>query len=233
MLGFIGFLIAAIIIGWFAVSFYRSFAELAFRQRTYFTVAFMLLGVALLVWGMAPLLDDAESTAMIVFIGDVLLLIGTGFLLEAQFSRFSLLSVIVMSLAGSALIGARAFIFEPAATVQNGILHFNLEGEPRIMLLALLAFIWVPLGTRITQLAVQSKGLVQFGGVIALAFIISLVCAAVFIGARQEVMIIASFTALAFSFLILSFIPLLINRYSLVIADQKRNHHRKGGRHGK
>ncbi|GEM_PF-2175577 len=220
MLGFIGFLIAASIIGWFAISFYRSFGELAFRQRMYFTIAFLMLGLALLVWGMAPLIHDPVSIPMIVFMGDVLLLVGTGFLLEAQFRKFSILSVVAVTLAGAAILGARAFIMEPAATVQDGILHFNLEGAPRMIVLAILAFVWMPMGTRITQMAVLTKGLPQFGGVIALAFIISLICAAVFIGARQTPMIIGSFAALAFSFLILSFIPLLINRYGILMRKQ-------------
>ncbi|HMS93180.1 MAG TPA: hypothetical protein PKD28_02210 [Candidatus Saccharibacteria bacterium] len=230
MVGFIGFLIAAIIIGWFAVSFYRSFNELAFRQRAYFSVAFLMLAAALFVWGIAPLLNNEATTPFIVFVGDVLLLIGSGFLLEAQFKRFSAISIVAMSLIGAIIIGMRAFIYEPAAFVQNGILHFNLEGEPRILILALLAFLWMPLGTRITQLAVQSKGLNQFSGVIAVAFIVSLVCAAVFIGARQDLMVIASFAALAFSFLILSFIPSLINRYSRALQVASKHKEQKHGK---
>ena len=235
MLGFIGFLIAAGIIGCFAVTFYRSFHELGFRQRTYFTVAFLLLAIALLVWGIAPLTGNSPSVPMIVFMGDVLLLIGSAFLLEAQFRKFSIVSVVAVALAGAAILGARAFIFEPAATVQGGILHFNLEGEPRILILALLACIWMPLGTRITQLAVRAKGLPEFRGVIAVAFIVSLVCAAAFIGTRQTTMIIASFAALSFSFLILAFIPPLISRYGTLIAQQTKlsKQVKKGQSHGK
>jgi len=228
MLGFIGFTIAALIIGFFAISFYRSFTALNEHQRGAFSAAFLLLSAAFFIWGFAPLINDADTTKLLVLAGDGLLLVGSGLLVLAQFKKLYLIPVIVLAIAGAVLLGLRAYIFEPAATVSDGLLHFNLEGEARVTLLAILTFVWVPLGARITQLAVQAKGVPQFSGIVTLIFVASLVCAALFLGARQNVTVIASFAALALSFLLMAFIPLLIGKYARVVASAK-----KGARSGK
>ncbi len=211
MLGFIGFSIAAILVGLFAFSFNRYFQTLSFHTRHTFVSAFILLALALFVWGFAPLINIPSVTTALVFAGDALLILGTGYLISAQLKMPSLW-LLVVAVVGVAILTLRAFVFQPAAFVQDGILHFNLEGEARLVILAILAFIWMPLGIRVTQLAVRSKGAVQFSGLIALVFIAALIFAALFIAARQTEIIIASFAALAFSFLVLALLPWLINR---------------------
>ncbi len=218
MLGFIGFTIAALIISFFAISFYVSFKNLNIRQKQLFSGAFLLLGLALLTWGFIPLLNTEASVAPLIFAGDALLIIGTCFLIAAQTKAPQLWLTIVLAIGATALLTARAYVTTPEAFVQNDILHFNLEGTARYVVIALLAFVWVPFGTRITQLAVRSTGELRFGGAIATIYLMSLICAALFISARQEAMIIATFAALSFTFLILSFIPILIKRYTKILA---------------
>jgi hypothetical protein len=211
VLGFIGFIIAALLVGSFAVSFYKYFPSLRQHSRYSFTAAFALLATSLAVWGVAPLLNNASATPAIVFAGDALLLLGTGYLLSAQF-KASTLWMLLPALIGAVILTLRGFVLEPGAAVQDGILHFNLEGEARIVLIAILAFVWMPLGTRITQHAVISKGLPQFKGLIAIVFITSLVFAATFIAARKTEIIIATFAALAFTFLLLAVLPFAIDK---------------------
>ena len=233
MLGFVGFFIAAIIISLFAISFYVSFKELLMNQRQSFAGAFLLLGLALFVWGFAPLINNPDVTVALVFAGDALLILGSGLLINAQFKFPKLWLVISLADTCAALLTTRAFVYPPAAFVQDGLLHFNLEGVPRYVVVALLAFVWMLLGTRITQLAVRSRRVPQFGGAIALIYIVSLVCAALFISARQNVMIVASFAALAFTFLVLACIPLLITRYSRGAVVKEKVVAGKGTSHGK
>ncbi|MEO8691378.1 MAG: hypothetical protein ABI397_01175, partial [Candidatus Saccharimonas sp.] len=75
---------------------------------------------------------------------------------------------------------------------------------------------------RITQLAVRARGAAQFSSGVALVYVVALICAAIFIGARQNAIIIASFAALAFTFLILAFIPPLIDKYARTLVEQPR-----------
>jgi len=221
MLGFIGFLIAAVIISFFAVSFYTSFKDLNLRQRQLFTAAFLLLGLALLTWGVAPLVNMPEVTSPLVFAGDVLLVAGTCFLVAAQSRIPRVWLTVVLATFAAVVLTARAYYFEPTAFVENGLLHFNLEGAPRYLVVAMLAFVWMPLGARITQLAVRSKGVPQFSGVVALVYVTSLLSAAMFIGARQQAAIIGTFAVLCFTFLILAIIPLLITKYTRITRKGK------------
>ena len=230
MLGFIGFTIAALIVSFFAISFYSSFKNLNVRQRQLFSGAFLLLGLALFTWGFVPLLNSEAWTIPLIFAGDTLLVIGTAFLVAAQTKVPQLWLTVLLAVLATAILTARAYVSTPEAFVQNNILHFNLEGTARYIVIALLAFVWVPFGTRITQLAVRSTGANRFGGAIATIYLTSLICAALFISARQEVMIIASFTALAFTFLVLAFIPPLITRYAKISARAlKPEMHKKKG----
>jgi hypothetical protein len=223
VLGFIGLMIAAIVVSLFARSFYKSFPVLRHHTRSSFTAAFLLLALALFVWAFVPFINKPDVTMYLVFAGDALLLLGTGYLITAQFKAPSLW-MLVVAVAGVAIITLRAFVYKPTAFVQDGILHFNLEGEPRLILLAILAFLWVPLGTRITQLAVRSKGLPQFSGVIAAVFVLSLIAAALFISARQTPIIVSSFAVLAFTFLMLAIIPLLLTKISHLHVNKQKEH---------
>lgn len=213
MVGFIGFTLAAIIVGLFALSFYRTFQAFPERQRQLFSGAFLLLASALFVWGFAPLLNIESLVNPLVFAGDALLVVGTCFLISAQSRTPHLWLTIILALAGTALVTARVYVAAPTASVSGGLLHFELEGAARYAVLALLAFIWMPFGARITQAAVKSRGLPQFSGIIAFVYAVSLICAAVFVGARQNSMIVMTFVALCLTFLILAFLPLLIDRY--------------------
>lgn len=222
MLGFIGFTITACIIGFFAISFYASFKELGQYRRRAFSSAFLLLGLAFLVWGFAPLINNPGVTTALVFGGDILLVAGTALLIAGQFRSAQLWLIVTLALAATAILVARAYAFEPAAVVRDGLLHFSLEGAPRYVIIAMLAFVWMPLGARITQLAVRARGAAQFSSGVALVYVVALICAAIFIGARQNAIIIASFAALAFTFLILAFIPPLIDKYARTLVEQPR-----------
>lgn len=217
MLGFIGFTIIAIILAGFSLSFYKSFPHLRPQAREHFTIAFTLLAFAFLGWGLAPLLHDATVTKYVVLIGDVLLVLGTGFLISAQFIRSHDWFTILIAVLGAVLIVLRTFAFPSHASVQDGLLLFNLSGVARYVTIGILAFVWMPLGARITQLALASHSASRFSGAVVLVYVASLASAAVFLVATRHEIIILSFAVLAFTFLMLAILPLIINKYQKVL----------------
>lgn len=210
MLGFVGFTLAAIVISVFAITFYKSFIGLPLLRRHNFTVAFLLLGLAFLIWGLIPLFDQAQFIAPLIFVGDVLLVWGSALLVMSQFNVPPVWLTTSLALAGALLLGLRAYVYTTDAYVADGLLHFGLEGTARYAVIATLAFIWMPLGARTFQAAASAHRVPQVNGIIALVYVVALVSAAVFLGSRQNEAVIASFTVLSVAFLTLAILPPVI-----------------------
>lgn len=225
MLGAIGFLVAAFSVILFTTTFNRAFPLPNKRTNEAFAYALYSLAAALVLWGAATFFNDKIFTKEAIYAGELLLAAGSVAMLNVIAPLDALDNMLATLVAGLALVYRQTSV-PMTAYVQNGLLHFNLQGGFRSVVLIAFLVIWFPamfmLARRVCQVfpqlaAIQSSILLYFT---SLTFLTAL-----FLSARRDGMIIAQFIGVIVLFLLGAFFN---ERMGKIVSEKAPANHRKG-----
>lgn len=225
MLGVIGFAAAIIAILVFVASFWRAYPRLDKNTSFPFLTAFLMLASVMALSMIGVLSDNIETLQSFIIVIDVVLIIATGFLLSILLPiKNPIVMTLLTVLAGMLLV--LRIVHEPStATIEDGILHFNLEGGTRFVLMAGLFGIWFPASYVVARKAIATVHLEYLSGIIGLAYVMLVVSAGIFFAARTHGMIIISFSALVVTFLSIAGCNIALSRLAKISFTQKGHHH--------
>lgn len=201
MWGFVGFIVAAIVVGFFAQTFYKTYAQVESRVRKSFTTSFVLLAIAMALWGVAALSGQATVVGNMVLAGDILLVIATGYLFHAVFDLSEPWLAGLLVVPGALLIVLRANMYPTEAYVDGGLLYFNLTGAPRIVLLTVLIAIWLPITLHVMSRAVRSIGRDDLRIIVQASCVSCIMATTIFVAAFQHKVVVASFIFVILAFM--------------------------------
>jgi len=202
MLGFIGFIVAAVAIGAFAVTAYDAYGELDSGRRNAFSAAFYLLSMAMLVWAGVSVGNDVRVTRTLMLASDVIVAVATGYMAYILLAdRWQPWFAGPFAVIGAGLIALRAYVYVPQAFVSDGLLYFNLAPGPQAVIVGLFALVWLPAEVVVARRALSPQRLpgLQHGVV---AVFLSLVITLAFLLSTQRASgITSSFVAIIVLFL--------------------------------
>lgn len=223
MLGLIGFLALAFVIGVYVYMCYINYTFVPIREKRLFVSAYGLLGLAALVWA-ATFFVAKEIVSPLVFASDIILVAATGCMLGIIFdiARPRILAPLV--LAGTSILTVRAFVVPPSAYVADGLLFFNLSQAEALVFGLVFLIVWLPATIKVVHLALQSPRLLPFRNVVSFLFISVVLMTGFFLTARRPVMIIISFVSIILLFALLVGVNILLKRIDKVHGKQKVQH---------
>lgn len=211
MLGVIGFLALALVIGIYVYTCYANYNLVPLREKRLFVSAYILLGLASLVWA-ATFFVNAEVVAPLVFASDVMLIVGTGCMLGVVFdiARPRVFAPLVVT--GASILTIRAFVMPPSAYVADGLLFFNLSQVEALAFGLVFLSAWLPATIKIIHLALQSPRLLPFRNVVSYLFISVILMTGFFLTARRPIMIVISFASIIILFALLAGVNVALKR---------------------
>ncbi len=202
MLGSLGFLLTALILFLFAYTFDRLVKKDDPTLRP-FGFAYLLIGLAFLMWGFLSLANAQSSLAHSVLIGDVLIFAATTasllILVPKHWQRIMVLAAAAVTLM---VMYIRIKYYYPDPFFLNGILYFNIQ-HPIAILISVAVVGWLPACMKAAQTVTTRKNLQRFYPIYLSAYALTIVTAALFIQAQRRVIIIESFIAFAASVVLL------------------------------
>ncbi len=203
-LAFIGFFITGAVFAIYAYTFY-SLAEkkLPVFLKNY-AFAYFALALAFLIWAFAALNNNFLVNSVII--GNILLLLGSIFLLNVLFNNnknIRILSIVVGIILSLAFIWMRLNYYQPTPFMSDGVLIFNTQKIISIILSSIFVFIWLP-ANLVAAKKVTANIPIQ-GMSFAYSFIygISTIAAIFFIAFKTVPMVITSFVTLGICFAML------------------------------
>lgn len=219
MLASFGFLLTAIVLFLFAFTFDKVVKKDDRNLRS-FGFAYLLIGVAFLMWGFLGLANAQSSLAHSVLIGDVLIFAATTaallILVPKKWQHIMVLSAATCTLI---IMFIRIKYFYPDPFILNGILYFNIQ-HPIAILISVVVLGWLPACMKAARIITDRKNLPHYYPFYLSAYIITIITAALFIQAQRRLVIIESFIAFGLSVLVL----LLSNLTALSIKSVKVKH---------
>lgn len=219
MLATLGFLITAILLILFALTFDNLVKKDNKELRT-FGLGYAFVAVAFLVWGLLSLTSATNTTlARSVIVGDALLFLASICVAVVLIPKkwktaFYILGGILTVL----LLVVRAKQYYPTPRLVDGILFFNTQRPVAILLSAIVVFAWLPACMKVARLVTAKSGLLQYYSFYVAAYAITIISASLFIQARRRTIVIESFVAFGVSILLLLISNLLVDNTKKVKA---------------
>lgn len=223
MLGLIGFLTLAFVIGIYVYTCYANYTFVPLREKRLFVSAYGHLGLAALVWA-ATFFVAEETVSPLVFASDVILLAATACMLGVIFdiARPRILAPLV--LAGTSILTVRAFVVPPSAYVADGLLIFNLSQVEALVFGLVFLIAWLPATIKVVHLALRSPRLLPFRNIVSFLFISVVLMTGFFLTARRPIMIIISFASIILLFALLAGVNVVLKRIDKAHGKQKVQH---------
>lgn len=219
MLATFGFLASGVILLLFG-NFFRSTNKSKSAWATYFGAAYMLVGVAVLLWGVVCLLSATDYLVKSVIVGDALFLLA------------SVLCLLVLSpvrlrnqvawlglLVSAGLLILRVRNYYPNPVIQDGVLFFNTQQPVAILLSIIIITIWLPTNIKVARLVTNKAHMVRYRSLYIAIYSMPVISAALFVQAHRRTVIIQ-----AYSIFTLSALLMLASNFLLKKA-------KKGGQH--
>jgi hypothetical protein len=192
MLGVVAFVISALLIAGYVRSANRLFGSLPVKRLGSFLSAFALLAATCAVWAGAILAGD--NTPSFVFIGDILLLLATAYMLDVAvgFSR-SPWAVALLATLAACLLLVRGVMMPSTAYVENGLLHFDLSQAAALTVAIPVLAIWLVGGAKLFYDAFWQKRMEQLRAIHIVFYSMSILTICYFLTAVRPLIIILSF----------------------------------------
>lgn len=223
MLGIIGFLTLAFVIGIYVNTCYANYNFVPLREKRLFVNAYGLLGLSALTWATTFFVADA-AVSQLVFASDVLLVIATGCMLGIVFNAARPRVFAPLVLIGAGLITVRAFVVPSTAYVADGLLIFDLSQAEALVIGLVFLIVWLPATIKVVHLALRSPSLVQFRNLVSFLFMSVVLMTGFFLTARRPVMIVISFASIILLFATLAGVNVALKRIEKTHKKQKVQH---------
>jgi len=212
MIGSIGFSVGALAVGIFAVTAHRAYRSLSPRNLSLFCSAFGMLAVAMVVWAFAATDYSDQTISTLLFASDALLISATICMALTLVKSASPLFYVAGAAIGSLLLALRFEYYPPTGFVRDGLLHFNLHGGVRTILIGLFVFVWLMAMIRVAQQITRNATLAPLRSALIINFAAIVAAVALFLSARRSSIIISLFIVIVGLFLTLSAINVLLQR---------------------
>jgi hypothetical protein len=230
MVGVIGFFVAAFSVILFAETFNRAFPLPQKRFNDTFAFAMYLLAGAFILWAVTVYVDLPDFTNVALPIGEAFLGAATLAMLNLLYPLGGWGNAMVAMLLGFSVVYRQAYI-EVTAFVKDGLLHFNLQGGLRFVILALVLLVWLPaLLMLVRRVVAIFPALLPFRATFSYLFTLLALATALFLSARRPVMIGIFFVAIIALFLLGSASNTLASKTLLAVpantvkSKRKRSH---------
>ena len=214
-LAFIGFSVAGVIFAVYAYTFYSlAGAKLPVFLKNY-AFAYFSLALAFLIWAFAALNNSFLVNSVII--GNILLLLGSIFLLKVLFNNSKntkILSIFLGVILSLIFLWVRINYYQPTPFMLNGILIFNTQRIVAEILGLIFAFVWLPANLLVAKKVSATTGIQGMSFVYSFIYILSTVSAILFISVSTVSMVIASFVTLSLCFVMLIYSNYVINKIS-------------------
>ncbi len=219
ILGFIGFVILAIVIGLYAYSSSRQYSNVPVHILKPFVSSFSLLAAASLCWA-ATFFVNNQAIQTLVLVADGLLLVATGCMISVMTNGLKPLILTSISMAGSALLVVRSTLIESTAYVSDGILFFDLSRTLAVGIGLGFLLVWLPAITKVVSIQTTQPKLSSLRMPMLFLFTSTILMTSFFLSAQRPVMIVATFMSVIVLFALL----LLVNS---LFAKLNTTHKRK------
>lgn len=221
MLATLGFLITALLLILFALTFDRLVKKDNTELRV-FGFGYAFVAVAFLMWGLLSVAGAADGTfAKSVLVGDALLFLASICVASVLCTkRWRAIFYIVGAVLTAVFILVRAKQYYPVPSLQDGILFFNTQRPVAILLSAIVVFAWLPACMKVARLLTAKSGLLQYYSLYVAVYAITIISTALFIQAKRRTIVIESFVAFGVSILLLLVSNLLAENSKKVKAVQ-------------
>jgi hypothetical protein len=217
MLAAIGFTLTGICFAVFAYTFYAFVVKKTKLKFHGFAVAYKLLALAFIVWGLASATADPNFLASSVIIGNGLIVLGTVAMLSVLPDKIRLWAVGVGGFTLVALLFVRIMYYLPEPYMRDGILVFNTPAPVAAVLGAVFLLIWLPVNVYVSRQVAHAIHQDAMAPIYSWIYGAATLASLVFLSARRTVTIILSFTAIGVCFAMLV--------ASNVLADKLKVHH--------
>lgn len=223
MLGLIGFLTLAIVIGIYVYTSYINYSLVPIRERQLFVSAYGLLSLSALLWA-ATFFVAEQTVSQLVFASDVLLVLATGCMLAIVFNVARPQIFALLALAGAGLLTVRAFVVAPSAYIADDLLIFNLSQAESLVIGLLFLAAWLPATIKIVHLALRSPKLAPYRNLASFLFMSVVLMTGLFLTAKRPVMIIISFVSITLLFATLVGVNIVLQRIDKPRKKQRVRH---------
>ncbi|MBI1857029.1 hypothetical protein HY003_01270 [Candidatus Saccharibacteria bacterium] len=203
MLAALGFTTTGILFGIFAYRLRVLQQKQNLSVINNFAAAYILLGLAFLIWGAVSIVGDLDLLALSVIAGDALLLAATILMSNILFAKHRRKHLFVYGLAaaGVSLFLVRAFFFYPMPFMTDGILFFNSQRLVSFTITFAFLMIWLPVNLRMATMLTQKTP--SLAKLYSYMYTTATLAAVIFILAKAPMTVALSFTAISVSFLML------------------------------
>lgn len=209
MLGFIGFIFLAVIVGLYVQTSSRLYVTVPVEKRQSFVAAFGLLATTSLVWSLSFFVVPSAIN-LLMTIADFLLLVATGFMMNVSIDLLRRTWLIIgIVLVGATLLALRSLVFPSTAFVEGGILNFDLSTQTALGIGLIFLAVWLPACLRVIRYVTHAAALARFRFSFAYLFASVILMTSFFLTAQRPLMIILSFISIN----VLFFVLLLMNQF--------------------
>ena len=203
-LAFIGFLVAGVIFAVYAYTFYSlAGTKLPIFLKNY-AFAYFSLALAFLIWAFAALNNNFLINSVII--GNILLLLGSIFLLNVLFNNsknIKFLSIFLGIVLSFIFLWVRINYYPPTPFMENGVLIFNTQKIISIILSSIFIFIWLPANLVTAKRVTANMPIQGMSFVYSFIYGISTIAAIFFIAFKTVPMVITAFVTLGICFVML------------------------------
>jgi hypothetical protein len=209
----IGFLIVGILFVAYAYTFYVLAEKKLPAFLKNYAYAYFALAVAFLFWSFAAFSGSFLSASVLV--GDILLLLGSLFLVSVIFKAnksIKIIAIVVGVILSAVFVYMRLYYFPPTPFISNGILIFNTQKIIAEILGFVFAFVWLPANLFVAKEVSKKMEIQGMFSIYSFIYIISTVSAILFISVSTTKMVIASFVILGLCFVMLLFSNYVISK---------------------
>jgi hypothetical protein len=210
MTGTLGFIIGALTIGSFAVTARHAYKTVDPTKLRLFVTAFLLFALAMVIWSLATTRPDYYDIQPILFASDVLLVIGTACMAFILLDGIRIVTAVLVSLIGALLLATRMGAYPPIGYVHDGLLYFNLVGGVRTVTVLAFGLIWLPAMLSVAGSLSRDRIFSGLGRALSSCFMALVLATAFFLSARRPSMIIIQFAFIAFLFLAMTVVNVLL-----------------------
>lgn len=215
MLGFIGFIVLAVIVGLYAQTSSRLYVAVPAVERQSFVAAFGLLATTSLVWSLSFFVVPSAIN-LLMTIADFLLLVATGLMVNVSIDLLRRTWLMIgIVLVGATLLALRTLVFPSTAFVEGGLLHFDLPTQAALGIGLIFMVAWLPACLRIIQHVTHPAVLTRFRFSFAYLFASVILMTSFFLTAQRPLMIILSFIFINVLFFVLLLMNQLIRRLQM------------------
>jgi len=226
MPGILGFIVGAVVIGFFAATSIRAYTAVDKAKLQLFSLSFGLLATAMLLWALTIGYQQSTSTiTSLLLASDILLITGTVLMALILVGTSSILSIIGLATVGALLASLRALHYPPTGYVKDGLLYFNLTNDVKTVIMLAFGLVWLPAVIVIARQAARDGVFKGLERALISCFIALVLLSALFMTARRSAVIISLFIVIAVIFAGMGAINLMIIQFHASYKNVKGKKH--------